>query len=31
MEFWAASKSGDNHTIDGVVCIYSKTSVLPEI
>lgn len=23
MEFTAAFKSGDNHTIDGVVCVYS--------
>lgn len=26
-----AFKSGDNHTIDGVVSVYSETSVLPEI
>lgn len=31
MEFTAAFKSGDNHTIDGVVSVYSETSVLPEI
>ena len=23
LEFTVASKSGDNHTIDGVVCVYS--------
>lgn len=31
MEFTAAFKSGDNHTIDGVVSVYSETSVLPGI
>lgn len=31
MEFMAAFKSEDNHTIDGDVCVHSQTSVLPEI